>query len=198
MEEVDEDTLVLKRVTFLMQNPHLIPEYDLLESNCETVAVWCKTGSFRTFQVAGLVDGGKRNSATVAASSVIASSLLGPLAIPAAVGAEISFSALAIKGMSNENKWKERTRILNEEFKRWEEGQGSCRQQRLDIFIQMYLSYLSGTQNVPASIENVSFIPFFRRPPCTGILPSPLPLGRFIASICESNVDLLVIGNLWG
>ena len=126
LEEVDEDTLVLKRVTFLMQNPHLIPEYDLLESNCETVAVWCKTGSFRTFQVAGLVDGGKRNSATVAASSVIASSLLGPLAIPAAVGAEISFSALAIKGMSNENKWKERTRILNEEFKRWEEGQGGC------------------------------------------------------------------------
>jgi len=101
-----------------MRNPHLIPEYDLLESNCETVAVWCKTGSFRTFQIAGLLDRGKRNSATIAASSI-----LGPLAIPAAIGAAVSFSALMIKELDNENKWNERTRILNEEFKKWEESQ---------------------------------------------------------------------------
>ena len=124
--DVDEDNVVLQRVKFLMRNPHLIPEYDLLESNCETVAVWCKTGSFRTFQIAGLLDRGrgKRNdSATIAASSILASSVLGPLAIPAVIGAAVSFSALMIKELDNENKWNERTRILNEEFKKWEESQ---------------------------------------------------------------------------
>jgi hypothetical protein len=118
----DEDVVVVQRVKFLLSNPHLIPKYDLLESNCETVAVWCKTGCFRTFQVAGLVDGGKRNSATLAASSVLASSLMGPLALPAIAGAALSFSALLLKENSNESMWKERTRILNDEFQRWQEG----------------------------------------------------------------------------
>ena len=119
----DDNMIVLRRVKFLLLNPHLIPKYDLLESNCETVAVWCKTGCFRTFQVAGLVDGGKRNSATVAASSILASSLLGPLALPAIAGAALSFSALLVKENSNESMWRERTKILNEEFQRWQEGQ---------------------------------------------------------------------------
>ena len=60
-DEIGE--LVLQRVYFLMQRPDLIPPYELLESNCETVAVWCKTGEFRTHQVTGLLGGGKRNSA---------------------------------------------------------------------------------------------------------------------------------------
>jgi len=119
----DDDAIVLQRVKFLLSNPHLIPKYDLLESNCETVAVWCKTGTFRTFQVAGLVDGGKRNSATVAASSVLASSLLGPLALPAIACAALSYSALLMKENSNESMWRERTKILNDEFQRWQEGQ---------------------------------------------------------------------------
>ena len=119
----DDNMVVLQRVKFLLSNPHLIPKYDLLESNCETVAVWCKTGCFRTFQVQGLVDGGKRNSATVAASSILASSLLGPLALPAIAGAALSFSALLLKENSNESMWRERTKILNDEFQKWQEGQ---------------------------------------------------------------------------
>ena len=115
--------VVLQRVKFLLSNPHLIPKYDLLESNCETVAVWCKTGTFRTYQVTGLVNGGKRNSAKVAASSVVASTLLGPLVLPAIAGAAISFSTLLMKENSNESKWKERTKILNDEFQRWQDGQ---------------------------------------------------------------------------
>ena len=122
----DEVTLVLQRVKFLLSNPHLIPEYELFSSNCETVAVWCKTGSFRTHQIAGLVDGGKRNSATMAASSVLASTLLGPLALPVIVGSAISYSALALKERSHENMWKERTEILNEEFERWRQRQDRC------------------------------------------------------------------------
>ena len=119
----DEDVVVLQRVKFLLSNPHLIPSYDLLVSNCETVAVWCKTGQFHTHQVSGFVNGGKRNSVTVAASSVLASSILGPLAIPAVVGAAISFSTFVIKEQSNENVWRERTKILNEEFQMWQERQ---------------------------------------------------------------------------
>jgi hypothetical protein len=119
----DEDDVVLQRVKFLLSNPHLIPHYDLLVSNCETVAVWCKTGHFHTHQVSGFVNGGKRNSVTVAASSVLASSILGPLALPAVVGAAISFSTFVIKEQSNENVWRERTKILNEEFERWQERQ---------------------------------------------------------------------------
>jgi hypothetical protein len=119
----DEDVVVLQRVKFLLSNPHLIPHYDLLVSNCETVAVWCKTGQFHTHQVSGFVNGGKRNSVTVAASSVLASSILGPLALPAVVGAAISFSTFVIKEQSNENVWRERTKILNEEFERWQERQ---------------------------------------------------------------------------
>eukprot|EP00573_Skeletonema_grethae_P007560 CAMPEP_0201709482 /NCGR_PEP_ID=MMETSP0578-20130828/58127_1 /ASSEMBLY_ACC=CAM_ASM_000663 /TAXON_ID=267565 /ORGANISM="Skeletonema grethea, Strain CCMP 1804" /LENGTH=265 /DNA_ID=CAMNT_0048198459 /DNA_START=177 /DNA_END=974 /DNA_ORIENTATION=- len=119
----DDNVIVLQRVKFLLSNPHLIPKYDLLESNCETVAVWCKTGCFRTFQVAGMVDGGKRNSITVAASGVLASSLLGPLALPAIAGGALSFSALLLKENRNESIWMERTKILNDEFQRWQEGQ---------------------------------------------------------------------------
>ena len=125
-EDADDVALVLQRVKFLLSNPHLIPEYELLVSNCETVAVWCKTGSFRTHQIAGLVDGGKRNSATMAASSVLASGLLGPLAIPVAVGAAVSFSAFALKERSHENVWKERTEILNMEFDKWRRRQARC------------------------------------------------------------------------
>ena len=125
-EEVEDVALVLHRVKFLLSNPHLIPEYELLVSNCETVAVWCKTGSFRTHQIAGLVDGGKRNSATMAASSVLASSILGPLALPVIVGSAISFSALALKERSHENMWKERTDILNKEFERWQRKKEGC------------------------------------------------------------------------
>ncbi|KAL7505974.1 hypothetical protein ACHAXN_003338 [Cyclotella atomus] len=124
--EEKDVSLVLQRVQFLLSNPHLIPEYELLVSNCETVARWCKTGSFRTHQIAGLVDGGKRNSATMAASSVLASSILGPLATPVIVGSAISFSALALKERSHENTWRERTKILNIEFDKWRRGQEGC------------------------------------------------------------------------
>lgn len=124
--EEEDMPLVLQRVKFLLSHPHLIPEYELFSSNCETVAVWCKTGAFRTHQIAGLVDGGKRNSATMAASSVIASSILGPLALPVIVGSAISYSALALKERSHENMWRERSEILNKEFERWKQRQDRC------------------------------------------------------------------------
>ncbi|CAJ1964989.1 unnamed protein product [Cylindrotheca closterium] len=41
---------VLLRVQFLHDCRHLLPEYHLLSSNCETVAFWCVTGKWETLQ----------------------------------------------------------------------------------------------------------------------------------------------------
>ncbi|KAL9186195.1 hypothetical protein ACHAXT_005433 [Thalassiosira profunda] len=124
-EVQDDNELVLKRVTFLLQNPYLIPPYELLESNCETVAVWCKTGQFRTHQIAGLIGGGIRNSAVATGLLAASSVVLGP--IPAVVGAGVSLT-MSLKQSGNENKWRERTEILNEEFEKWQKAQewGCC------------------------------------------------------------------------
>eukprot|EP00957_Ditylum_brightwellii_P096756 7369221-Ditylum_brightwellii.AAC.1 len=62
----------------------------------------------------------------MASSSVLASGLLGPIAIPAAVGGALSFLALWIKEKNNESMWKERTKILNDELQKWQEGQKRC------------------------------------------------------------------------
>lgn len=119
-EAQESHDIVLKRVRFLMQNPHLLPEYELLESNCETVAVWCKTGQFRTHQIAGLMGGGIRNSAVATGIAAAASLVMGP--IPAVVGAGV-MASMSLKQRGNEGKWKERTDILNEEFEKWLKAQ---------------------------------------------------------------------------
>ncbi|KAL7530502.1 hypothetical protein ACHAWF_003403 [Thalassiosira exigua] len=121
-EAPDDDEVVLRRVTFLLKNPHLLPEYELLESNCETVAVWCKTGRFRTHQVSGLVGGGIRNGAAATGLAVAAAVFLGP--IPAVVGAGWT-AALALKRSDSEHRWRERTEVLNEEFEKWSRAQDS-------------------------------------------------------------------------
>eukprot|EP00934_Nitzschia_sp_Nitz4_P001874 Nitzschia sp. Nitz4//scaffold68_size99682//83730//84674//NITZ4_004575-RA/size99682-processed-gene-0.82-mRNA-1//1//CDS//3329556626//1874//frame0 len=40
----------LLRVQFLQECKHWIPDYHVLTSNCETVAVWCKSGKWQTLQ----------------------------------------------------------------------------------------------------------------------------------------------------
>lgn len=122
-EEGENDETALRRVRFLLRNPHLLPAYELLESNCEAVAAWCKTGEFRTDQVAGLLDGGKRNALAAAGAAADVAPVLGPLvALPIAAGAGLSWSAMALKRGESERKWRERTRILNEEFEKCSEG----------------------------------------------------------------------------
>ena len=120
--DADANDHALQRVTFLLQNPHLLPKYELLESNCETVAVWCRTGQFRTHQVAGLMGGGIRNSAVATGVAAAASVVLGPL--PAVVGAGV-VASMSLKQSGNESKWRERTEILNEEFDKWRKARES-------------------------------------------------------------------------
>ena len=123
-EEAEADTreTVLLRVKFLVQNPHLVPAYEVLECNCETVAMWCKTGQFRTAQVSGLIEGGKRNSAVATGLAAAASTVLGPLPLIVSAGV---WTALSSKQHGNETSWKERTTILNSEFEVWRKGD-SC------------------------------------------------------------------------
>ena len=47
----DPTKLVLARVCFLLaQGETVLPPYNVFHSNSETIAVWCKTGSFKTIQ----------------------------------------------------------------------------------------------------------------------------------------------------
>jgi hypothetical protein len=46
----DPPGLVRARVQFLIDHPELLPKYDIVTSNCECVAVWCKTGTWATLQ----------------------------------------------------------------------------------------------------------------------------------------------------
>jgi hypothetical protein len=46
----DPAEMVLRRVEFLLENEYLIPPYHVLRSNCECVAVWCKTGRWASLQ----------------------------------------------------------------------------------------------------------------------------------------------------
>jgi hypothetical protein len=48
---------VLSRIDFLKENSHVLPRYDELQSNCECVAVWCKTGRYCSLQGTALLGG---------------------------------------------------------------------------------------------------------------------------------------------
>jgi hypothetical protein len=55
--------MILARVHFLMMHGvDLVPSYHVLLSNCETVAVWCMTGEWRTLQVSHLLNVSKTTS----------------------------------------------------------------------------------------------------------------------------------------
>jgi hypothetical protein len=45
--------VVCARTKFLLSHPDILSKYDILCTNCECVAVWCKTGKFATLQVCG-------------------------------------------------------------------------------------------------------------------------------------------------
>ena len=107
-----------------MQRPDLIPPYELLESNCETVAVWCRTGEFRTHQVTGLLGGGKRNSAVATGAAAVAATVFPPMLPMVAVGVGI-WAGISLRDGSNEGNWRERTRLLNDEFDKWRKQQQS-------------------------------------------------------------------------
>ena len=74
----DPIDIVLARVQFLIGRPSLVPEYSTVHSNCECVAVWCKTGSWSTLQAASLLHltiAGQVKTTVTGASIVAASTV---------------------------------------------------------------------------------------------------------------------------
>jgi hypothetical protein len=93
---------ILTRVQFLNDCRHLIPDYHLLASNCETVAIWCVTEKWETLQ------GGRAMQWSMggALTSMGALPVLG-----------IAAGGLAIlHSMQVSKKWEETAALLNKEF----------------------------------------------------------------------------------
>ena len=139
----DAPGLVRARLQFLLDHPHQLPDYHLVQSNCECVAVWCKTGTFGTTQAASwlsLTAAGQAKSAVtvagVAASTQVTvpaaglwgwlgytthASLLAtqPYLLPAiAAYGIVTVGAPTVLLLRSKQQWKERTVALNEAF--WE------------------------------------------------------------------------------
>lgn len=113
--------VVRSRVEFLLQNPEYIPAYSLVESNCECVAVWCKTGRWTTLQAASVLEHTNRGS-RVALVGLTGLSQLAPLgvAVPGlglAVAAGVLTEVCTGLWSSHAQKqWREQTDRLNAAF----------------------------------------------------------------------------------
>jgi hypothetical protein len=69
----DAPGMVRARVQFLQEHAELLPPYSVVQSNCECVAVWCKTGTWATLQATSWLSvtaAGQAKSAVVLSSVV--------------------------------------------------------------------------------------------------------------------------------
>jgi hypothetical protein len=139
--------MVLARVNFILQHPHLLPDYHVFHANCECVAFWCKTGIWGTLQASSFFEltaaGHVKSSATLAATAAGATSTvtapaagvwgwlgytsvtqvswlsLHPMAIPGlACYAAITVGVPAMMYVTAKKQWKATTERLKEQF--WE------------------------------------------------------------------------------
>lgn len=143
----DSVGLVLARVHFILQHPHLLPDYHVLHANCECVAFWCKTGIWGTLQASSFLEltaaGQVKSSATLAATAAGATTTitapaaglwgwmgytnatqvswlsLHPMAIPGlAAYAAITVGVPAVVWLAAKKQWKATTSVLSDKF--WE------------------------------------------------------------------------------
>ena len=135
--------LVRARLEFLLQHPDILPSYHSIQSNCECVAVWCKTGTFATLQAMSILSvtaaGQIKQTATLASAaaaaqvSVPSAGLWGyfgytsqvslltaqPHLIPIlAAWGTLTIGAPLVTLWAAKKKWKECTMQLNNSF--WE------------------------------------------------------------------------------
>ncbi|OEU18845.1 hypothetical protein FRACYDRAFT_237125 [Fragilariopsis cylindrus CCMP1102] len=144
----DTVDIVLARADFLLHNHTLISSYDVTKSNCEHVAVWCKTGQFISLQLASYMRQSIALSTmpTVAASTATATTTA---VVPAAgIWGWVGFTSTATvtaplyvsmpwlipvtiiipavqagKTMFDKKRWKHTTERLNENFD-YQSGEG--------------------------------------------------------------------------
>jgi len=105
----DPVDLVIQRANFLLDHPEELPDYQLLNSNCECVAVWCKTGLWVSLQAAEYLSSTSR----LGMLNVVLS-LAGPEAMIPIVGAMAGINALQI--LNTVQNWRKHTTALNEAF----------------------------------------------------------------------------------
>ncbi|GAX13367.1 hypothetical protein FisN_17Hh311 [Fistulifera solaris] len=159
--------VVLARVDFLVKNPHVLPEYELLEANCECVAVWCKTGVWATTQVASvLLDAAVKKAGVALAATGIAAAL--PITVPAEglrgvaglttqvsllatapwipIVGVLAVGATALLLQSSNNKWRDRTNFFESEISRIYRGNyiAAMVAQNKDIFDKLRCYLVSG------------------------------------------------------
>jgi hypothetical protein len=133
--------LVRARLEFLLNHPDVLPPYSASHSNCECVAVWCKTGTWCTLQATSWLSttaAGQAKSAVVAGSIVSATQIsvpaagmwgwlgytttttlaaVNPFLLPAiAVYGVVTVGAPALWLMHAQKTWKELTAKLNDSF----------------------------------------------------------------------------------
>lgn len=145
--DCDDPDVVRSRVQFLLSHPEILPGYSVFQSNCECVAVWCKTGSWATLQGASILLGavgldawstlaatvlaaGTSVTTTVPAAGVwgwlefttdVSVSLLvaEPWLLPTIItGAVVTVGAPAIVLMRAKQQWKNITKKLNTAFEK--------------------------------------------------------------------------------
>lgn len=79
----DPPGVVLARVQFLLDRPDRLPAYDVVRSNCECVAVWCRTGTWETLQATHFLHGVAAGQAKSTAAAVAAAATT-QVTVPAA------------------------------------------------------------------------------------------------------------------
>lgn len=141
--------LVLARVNYILQHPDELPDYHVVNANCECVAVWCKTGRWSTLQASSFLEmtaaGQVKSSATLATAAATtqvtvqapAAGLWGwlgftsatqiswltlhPAVIPALAGyAVFSVGAPAVMYAQARKQWHHTTKRLQDSF--WEDA----------------------------------------------------------------------------
>eukprot|EP00536_Pseudo-nitzschia_multiseries_P006936 jgi/Psemu1/286786/fgenesh1_pg.154_\ len=140
--------LVLARVNYILQHPSELPDYHVVNANCECVAFWCKTGNWSTLQASSFLEltaaGQAKQSATLATAATAATAnvtvpaagiwgswfgyttttsvswlSLHPMAMPGlACYAAITVGVPAVMYATAHKAWKETSRRLNDAF--WE------------------------------------------------------------------------------
>jgi hypothetical protein len=139
----DAPGMVRARVQFLQEHAELLPPYSVVQSNCECVAVWCKTGTWATLQATSWLSvtaaGQAKSTATLAGVvtttqvSVPSAGLWGwfgytthvslaatqPYLLPAiAAYGVVTVGTPFLWLLHAKQKWKNLTILLNERF--WE------------------------------------------------------------------------------
>ena len=112
----DSIEIIRQRVEFLLKHPNYIPKYSLVQSNCECVAVWCKTGQWMTLQAINLLGSTNFGSRIAIAGLSIASMSMIPFAGVMLTAGVVTEVVSGVWGDHIKRSCNEQTQKLNDAF----------------------------------------------------------------------------------